>query len=238
MSAAGALPALRERKAAETRLAIVASLRRRLATTDLGDITADELAGDANVSRMTFFNYFPHKRDAVDMLMGTLLLRLEASMTRQGLTGIEAIERFFAEFGDEVAEAPARMRRLLAHFAARSPTLPLPELTVAERQRLAPELAGLPGAVGLGALLMRFVAQAQESGALPLTSSSYELAHYLGALLNGAAMVGHSTDDTDWARLYRRHVRRALGLLGAEGQVDPPAPRVPKAYRNKKRRSR
>ncbi len=231
-------PGLRERKAAETRLAIVASLERRLAATDLRDITADELAGDANVSRMTFFNYFPSKRDAVDLVMVALMFRLEAGIEEKRLRGVAAIEYLFGVFGDEVAAAPHRMRRMLAHFASRAVDRPLSELTLAERMVLAPELgdrvAALTPAPTLGALLMRLVEEAQDDGAL-LSGSSYELAHYLGGLLNGAALVGHSTDDTDWRRLFRRHARRALGLLGVDGLADPRPPRVPRRYRKEKR---
>ena len=50
---------LRERKAAATRLAIGRALSQRLVARNLGEITVDELAEAAGVSRMTVFNYFP-----------------------------------------------------------------------------------------------------------------------------------------------------------------------------------
>ena len=64
-----------------------------------------------------------------------------------------------------------------------------------------------------------------------MPGSSYELAHYLGAVINGSSMLGSSSPDTDHKRLFRRHARRALGLLGAPGRSDPPPPKTPARYR-------
>lgn len=218
---------LRERKAAATRLAIVASLRERLASTPLASISADDLAADAGVSRMTFFNYFPTKEHAVDLLMAIWLLELSTRIAAKRLRGVAAIELVFAQMGDEMAKAPERMRRLHAYFTSRPSDRPFPELGPAERAALgAPEESGPRG---MGGLLMRLVDEARADGELDLEGSSYEIAHYLGSLATGAALVGHSSPKTDWARLFRRHVRRALGLLGSG--KDPPPPRVPAEWK-------
>lgn len=222
---------LRERKAAETRLALVASLERHLATMDLDDITVDQLAADANVSRMTFFNYFPSKRDAVDMMMTIFVYRCEASIRQLDLRGAAAIEHVFELLGEALAKAPHGMRRLYAQFCSRPATRTLPVLTRAEREQLLPSgWDGRDELASLGRLFVRLAAEAKADG-LPLVGSDYEISHFLGALLNGTAMVGHSSEDTDWRQLFRRHARRALGLLGAPGQKDPRAPRIPKRYR-------
>lgn len=233
-SAADGRPGLRERKAAATRLALVDALRRRLATTALADVGVDQLAEDANVSRMTFFNYFPAKDHAVDLLMAIWLFRVEHAIARDRLTGARAVERTFAMMGDEVAESPDRMRRIVGYFASRPSDRPLPVLGRAERALLEPDAAeGRPDPLSLGGLFVRCVEEARRDGEIVVVGSAYELAHFLGATLNGACLIGHSSPDTDWKRLFRRHARRALGLLGAPGATDPPAPRVPKPYRSR-----
>jgi hypothetical protein len=120
-------------------------------------------------------------------------------------------------------------------MAGRDTERPFPELGSAERTVLAPDVAATVVWLGsLGALLMRLVDEARRDGELALVGTSYELAHYLGSLLTGAALIGHSTDDTDWKRLYRRHGRRALGLLGAPQDPQPPA--IPRRYRKRGKR--
>ena len=185
---------LRERKAAATRLAIVRTLHERLGAMPLTEISVDDLARDANVSRMTFFNYFPTKEHAVDLLMMVWLLEIERDLARRGLRGTRAIERVFELFGDEVAGAPARMKRVLA------------------------------------------IDEAVHDHEIELVGTTYELAHFLGALANGAALVGHGSPDTDWRALYRRHGKRALGKLipGATDLGRPP--KTPQQYRTPSKR--
>ena len=220
---------LRERKAASTRLAVARALARRLQTTALADIRVEDLAADANVSRMTFFNYFPSKDHALDLVMTIWMFDLQVDLERRGLRGVAAIERLFERLGDFVAENPERMKRFLAAFVTRATDRSLPELGRVERKELAPDLADRDlQLLSLGAMLMRATDEARQSGELQIEGTAYEMAHYLGALANGAALIGHSSaSETDWRRLYRRHVRRALGLPLA-GRA---APTTPAAWR-------
>ncbi len=222
---------LRERKAAATRIAVVQALMKRLTDTPLSEINADDLAADANVSRMTFFNYFPTKEHAVDHLMLQWLFRVQNEIASKNLRGVSALDLVFSMHGDEVAAAPERMRRLFAHFTSRPHTREMPKLTRGDRAVLAPGLSSSQELESLGGLLLRAIAEADSAGEIELVGSTYELAHCLGALLNGTALIGHSSPDTDWAALYRRHLWRALGLLGSGARRDPRPPKIPAAYR-------
>lgn len=225
---------LRERKAASTRLAIAHALGRRLETTALADIRVEDLAVDANVSRMTFFNYFPTKEHALELVAAVWMFELQADIARQGLTGVAAIERLFARYGDYVADNPERMRRFVVSLFARPPERDLAVLGRLERAELAPDLADRDiEPLALGALLLRSIGEARRAGEIALEGTTYELAHYLGALVTGAGTVGHSSSsETDWRRLFRRHVRRALGLpLTGKGAGAPPT--TPERWKKK-----
>jgi AcrR family transcriptional regulator len=227
---------LREKKAAATRLAIVRALKQRLAATSLDAIAVDDLASDAGVSRMTFFNYFPAKDHAVDLLMLVWVYELQLAVHEAGLRGAAALELVFGMIGDELARAPARMRSLYAYFASRPADRPLPTLGPADREACAPgsTVHGV-AVVTFGELLIGLIEEAHRDGEIELVGSSYELAHFLGAVAHGSALVGHSTADTDWAQLYRRHIRRALGRLGTGRGKDPKPPAIPEKYRKRRK---
>lgn len=72
---------LRERKMLETAARLTAVSRRLTAERGLGGFTIEEVCGEVEVSRRTFFNYFPSKEDAV-----------------LGVNPDDETERFAAEF--------------------------------------------------------------------------------------------------------------------------------------------
>ncbi len=225
---------LRERKAAQTRAAIIASLHKRLATTPLADITVDEIAADANISRVTFHNYFPTKEQAVDFLFVCWKLEVTANVVAKKLRGVRAILELFEMTGRQVAESPITTLRLYGHLATRTFGRPMPEPTAADRELLVPgvDTSGI-NLESAGRMIMELVEQARREDGLELEGTTYELAQFLGALLNGAATTGQSSPDTDWVALFRRHARRALGI-GFDSKFDDKpvaAPKTPLRYR-------
>jgi AcrR family transcriptional regulator len=202
---------LRERKAAATRLALARALDARLTDAGLAEITADQVAADVGVSRVTFFNYFPTKEHALDYLYAVALYEGLVHAAQKGLGGRAAIELLFEEMGRRVQDSPERARRTFAQFASRPPGRPMPALSAADRALISPSLDLDVGSVSLGATLMRLVDEARAAGEIETAGTTYDLAHLLGAVFFATALVGHSTPKQDWRRLYRHHVDRILG---------------------------
>lgn len=202
---------LRDRKAAQTRLALADALGARLETRALFEITVDELASAAGVSRMTFFNHFPTKEHALDHLFQLWIYREQCGRRDRGLRGVAAIEHVFEAMAERVAEAPGRARQIMAWFAARPPELALEPLTRADRELVSTTRAHEPLVFGREAL-PALAAEAREVDGARFAGTDYEMGHMLGVLLFGGAVVGHSNPTQDWRALYRHHVRRALGI--------------------------
>jgi AcrR family transcriptional regulator len=228
---------LRERKAARTRLAIARALERRLAHAPLSAIRVEDLAADGDVSRMTFFNYFPTKEHACDYIYVIWLFELQLSLERRRLRGVAAIEQLFEQLGAHFARSPEATRRFYAYFAVRPANEPLPALGPAERAELAPDFPSRDFEIlGLGALFMRAVEEARRSRDLLFEGTNYEMAHFLGSLVNGLTITGRPSGEADARRLFRRHMRRALGLpFGAvDGRPAVGPPVTPPHYRKQR----
>ena len=206
-------PGLRERKAALTRVAIGRALSTRLMTKSLGEITVEELAAEASVSRVTFFNYFPTKEHAFDFVLTTWLYEIEAGMVARGLSGRRGIEYLFDGMAELIATSPVRARQMIGHLAARPLDRPQLEIGRAERSLLVPGAESVVANANgsLGTILMRLVDDARRTGEIDASESAYDMGHLLGALYLGGALIGHSKPNQDWRRLYRHHVRHVLG---------------------------
>lgn len=206
---------LRERKAAATRLALTRALSDRLAHKSLADITVDELAEAAGVSRVTFFNYFATKELALEQVLMVWFYERQCEAEAKKRRGVAAIEALFRAMGGFVQQAPQRARQALAWMVASAVDRPIPALSLAERVLLAGEGAEAPELRSLGESLLVYVAEARADGEIHTESTDYELAHMLGALLIGGCLVGHSKPKQNWEKLYLHHVRRVLGADAA-----------------------
>src|SRR6266480_4488365 len=92
-------PGLRERKKQQTRDSIAQTARRLFGERGFDAVTVEEVAGEAEVSRKTVFNYFPTKEDLFYSGMELFEARLlDAIRTRKpGESILAAFARFVTE---------------------------------------------------------------------------------------------------------------------------------------------
>lgn len=210
MSKSNDTPGLRERKAAQTRIALAQALDQRLDEHPLHEVSVDQIAADAGVSRMTFFNHFSTKEDAVIFTVASLVYRACARADHDGLIGRAALERLFAEYAADVAANPERARRRLSAMFDVNARAGWPTLGRAERALLYPE-HDIGDPTSLGTVLMRLIDQAKAAGEIAPTSTTYELGHLVGCVFVAAPTIGRHGHPHDWPRLFAHHLERALG---------------------------
>lgn len=221
-------PSLRERKAAQTRLAIADAIANALATLSLAEVRVEDVAEKASISRMTFFNYFPTKEAAVTWGYAAWLFRLQVELHRDGLSGVPALLRIARHFADSLADRPGTLPRYLS---SREATLSLGQhvqLDDADRYVIAPDLAATVPVETYGQILTRLVYEGRQRGELEFEGSPFEFALFLGAAMQGSAFVGRIERGEELGNLVMRHVHRALGLPLDDAA---PPPSVPAAYR-------
>ena len=107
---------LRERKKAQTRLSILDSVINLLHDKPLSNITIEEICDEIQISKGTFFQYFPQKTDVL-VLYG-LLWNLEAmwlvTKSPKIAPGLDAINYIFKELGKKVEAHPRLWMEIIA----------------------------------------------------------------------------------------------------------------------------
>ena len=153
----------RDRKLAQTRLALLAALRERLAERPLEEINVRELAEAADVSEATFYNHFPTKTDLAVYFVQLWSIDAgwhAAAADRHGPRA--AITAIFDATAADVARAPRVMGEVIAVQARLSGKASLPPLTALEKRLAFPERPGVDAidALGLDGLLPPRIAAA------------------------------------------------------------------------------
>jgi AcrR family transcriptional regulator len=104
-------PGLRERKKAETRVAIQQAVLFLALGRGLDAVTVDEIAAAANLSVRTFHNYFGSKEEAlVAAWVSEFRVHIEALRDRPVDEPIlDALEHVFGEIGSRIGERPGEL---------------------------------------------------------------------------------------------------------------------------------
>jgi AcrR family transcriptional regulator len=99
---------LRERKQSKTRLAIYDACINALKTKHLADIKVEEICDEVEISRGTFFTYFPRKQDVIyyAIRLWSIKIGWVASHTPQKELGLAFIEYIFKKLATDIKKSP------------------------------------------------------------------------------------------------------------------------------------
>lgn len=184
---------LRERKFAQTKLALLHALLARLGSQPLEEITIRELCQAVPVSEATFFNYFPKKTDMLVYFIQLWSIEVgwharHAAAQGSWLSAIETLFDFTASQGEA---NPAVMREIIAFQARLSEPPSIGNISQAERLLAFPtldRLEELPDQ-GLDSLLRQYLQAAVEQGELPANSDITTLLVALCSVFFGVPLV-------------------------------------------------
>ncbi len=209
---------LRERKKATTRLAILNAVIDLLEERRLGDITIDEICEEVQISKGTFFQYFPQKTSVL-VLFG-LLWNLEAmwrvTKAPGAQLGLEAIESMFEKLGQQVEEHPhlwaeiISVRALQPEAFSRMGAAGISQITKAERLINFPDLEGIES-VKEGNFKQFFelnLEAAKEQGKLPADTDIAPVYLSLACIFYGVPLMSFEKDPMNCSENYLKQVRQ------------------------------
>ncbi len=216
---------LRERKKAQTRLSILDSVIKRLYDKPLVNITIEEICDDVQISRGTFFQYFPQKTD-VFVLYG-LLWNLEAlwlaTKTPNISPGINALEYVFKKHSQKVDEHPRLWMEIIAiralepHTFAQMGSRERDKISPAERAIRFPDYKGIESIPegNFKRLFQGNLKAAIEKGELPESTDVKSAYLSLACIFYGVPLMSFDKPKMNCASAYQKQLRILWKGLGA-----------------------
>lgn len=97
---------LRERKAAQTKAALMGAFLQQLQARPLEEVAVKQVCEAIPVSEVTFYNYFPRKQDVLTFHMALWSVRLQWQCANSGLRGLAAVRQVYQAVAEELTERP------------------------------------------------------------------------------------------------------------------------------------
>ncbi|MGM0580399.1 MAG: TetR/AcrR family transcriptional regulator [Bacteroidota bacterium] len=129
---------LRERKAAKLKLLILDLAKEMLLKKNFSDIYVTDICNEANISKVTFFRYFPQKEDLLLYFMRVWAFEISVSLQKQEFKGIKAVKYIYDRYGDLCERYSSMILHLIKYHAASSKVLKPISIKKAEKQLLFP----------------------------------------------------------------------------------------------------
>ena len=211
-----AAPGLREIKRARVKIALLHAALQQMGQrrTGLGELPVESICAAVEVSRMTFFNYFPHKADLLNYFLRVWCLERAVEQERAPLVGLKALERIFVR-GAETRRHSLIFLELIGWIAGLATPPPEIEIGSAERFVLYPddEAAQSIEVPHLRQLFARHVAEARAAGEIKSRLPERELVSLFLSVLYGEPLALHVSGEKDLLKRYRTHFQLLVAAL-------------------------
>ena len=210
-------PPLRERKYAQTKLALLNAAVKAIEEAPLNDIAVKDLCEEAEVSEATFFNYFTKKSELLDYYTQLWNLELSWHHQRSESSGLALIEESFNRIAKKFQLHPGVMAEIISHQAYLRNKPQLPEIGRAERVRAFPKLEGIveQKLEGLDRMWATAVQQAISTSDLPSNTHMPTAIIGLASIFYGVPLALGQGNLSTISTMYRQQLN--IYWMGIKG---------------------
>lgn len=127
-------------KKAKTRQAILNTVYRLSQSVNFRNLKVKAIADAADITEMTFFNYFPKKEDILSYMMGIWALDLLVLQQQKPLRGEAAIRRIFQRTAEQVKRHPGLIVNFISYLVTEEINPEASAIEAADRSLLYPDL--------------------------------------------------------------------------------------------------
>jgi AcrR family transcriptional regulator len=220
---------LRERKKAKIRLGILDAVIDRLYSKSLDDIKVEEICDDVQISKGTFFQYFPQKTDVL-VLYG-LLWNLEAmwytTKSPNISPGLSAIEYIFTTLSQKVDQHPRlwmdiiAIRALQPHKFAQMGSRETDQVSTVERLIRFPKLKGIESIPegNFSGLFYLNLEAAIKKGELPKETDLNTVHMSLACIFYGVPLMSFDKETINCSDAYQNQLHLLWKGVGARNSL-------------------
>jgi len=203
-------PSLRERKYAQTKLAMMNAVIERLDKKSFDTMSVKELADAVPVSEATFFNYFSKKSDLIGYVSQLWAMEVcwRGNQVAQESPGLPVIQAVFDRTAKQIQDQPKLMGELIAWQARLREKPELPPVTLAEQQLAFPELSGVEDTpeTGIEALLAANLQKAIDRNDLPANTPINTIMVTLISIFYGVPLALRLANPSAIGNMYRQQL--------------------------------
>ncbi|TLS50650.1 TetR/AcrR family transcriptional regulator [Paenibacillus antri] len=184
---------LREIKKARAKIALYEASLDLIGSASFRAVKLEDICAKAEVSKVTFFKFFPQKEDVLVYFMCVWLLERRLEIEEAGLTGEGAIRHVVGRVADGARTRPGLMLSLIG-FLAESQMHPcMPVLSDAELHLLFPgrEERARSMSVNLFALFHQWIEEAKAAGECVRAEPTPVLTQWMITVFYGAYLTAH-----------------------------------------------
>mgnify|MGYP001392163027 CR=1 FL=1 len=203
---------LREIKKARSKIALFQAGLDLIGKTSFREVKLEDICEKAEVSKVTFFKFFPQKEDLLIYFMRLWLTERLIDFRLHPKRGFEAIRHLFQNVAASAKEKPGLMLSLIGYLSEVNMHPDMPTLSEAEIQILYPGKEALVDAEvpNLGSLFYQFIEEAKEDGDIPDRLPTDDLVKAMFTIFYGAYLTAHLYSSDQFMEFYDLHLKLFL----------------------------
>jgi len=200
---------LREKKKAKTKLALLEGCLERIGEGTFRSVLVEDICQHAEVSKVTFFKFFPQKEDLLTYFMSIWQAECFVELSNSSRRGLEAIRYIFAKVIEDGKKHPGIMLSLISFLSEQRMHPCVPALSEAELFLLFPDEANrsVIAERSLYDIFKKSVEEARADGHLTTRVSDEEAVVLLFSMFYGAYLSAHLFRANDFMAFYEMHLK-------------------------------
>ncbi|MTI40620.1 TetR/AcrR family transcriptional regulator [Fulvivirga lutimaris] len=202
---------IRETKSAKIKIDILNATLNLVGKKSFKDLYVDDICEKVDVSKVTFFKYFPQKEDILLYYLRVWCLDRVVELDQQNREGLDGVHYLFDKMAIAYERHPGLILSLISYLTSlQRPPAPFPLKTV-EREILHPSLmADKVELLSLQQMMEKFLLEAVFKSQITTKSDTKELALVFMTLMYGSIVMAHLRQVSPINVLFKRNINNLL----------------------------
>jgi len=203
---------VRETKSAKIKIDILGATLSMVGKKSFKDLYVDEICEKVNVSKVTFFKYFPQKEDILLYYLRVWCLDRAVELEKQNREGLDGVHFLFDKMAIAYERHPGLILSLISYLTSlQRPPSPFPLKTV-EREILHPSLRleEKVEILSLQQMMEKFLLEAVFKTQITTRSDTKELALVFMTIMYGSIVMAHLRQISPINVLFKRNINNLL----------------------------